>query len=157
MATLKITDDYFRGPQGAYIVCKSQEEIDATLKHLHEMGYLWNTGENLWPLVKDSPSFSEPIRLKDYKKECPALYQIYGDNYDTINNRDDEVIDTYCICIGVPAFDKIPPNSVSYHRVYNMRDENPWFLRSRRMLYSNIEWPEKCIFIAEALNYGDEN
>ena len=153
---------YFQNPKGAYIICQSQEEIDATLKHLHEMGFLWLSGENLWPLAQDTPRFSKPEKLRKLRKDYPKFFDFLSDCQ---AERDDEVIDTRVIAIGVPPVGTSGHGDllscgyvVGYERVYDYHYQSPWFLRSERILYKNCIWPASDAYTpAEALNYGDEN
>lgn len=150
---LNITPEYFEQPNGGLIVCMSEEEYHKCLEELHNMGFIWASGDNLWPVNDYTPNYGAPAKRK------PSFLEAV---YDALQERDDEIDDTHMVMIG-RTMDNItdPANMVRFARVsaHEDRKSMPATLwRAKRTKFQNIVWPERGTYkAAEEINYDDEN
>lgn len=123
----EVTPELFNDPNGFYIVCKSQEEVDACLKDLHNIGLLWRDGDLL----------TKPQEVTFNAKEDTAIL---------IGNPP-----IFTAKITFVSY------TVVYERVANFHEKNTWCLRAKRVLYKNCTFHPAGRQPASEVSYDDEN
>lgn len=159
-----VTPEKFNNPNGFYIVCKSQEELDACLVQLHNIGILWRSGETLITpnQVKFDGSNEASRQAKKMAEEMDGFAGLLARAIaEHLDDDDNDAEDTYAILIGNPPVWELKervqiPFTVGYSRVKDWHEESRWCLRTKRVLFKN------CVFLAghEAateVSYDDEN
>lgn len=167
-----VTPELFNRPEGFYIVCKNQTEVEECLMQLHNMGLLWRSGKMLNKrgevYFNEDRKMDALMKAKEMAEEADrlsrALMSFVVDRLqEDIENGDEDKDTTIALCLGNspewvrPEKQRSAPYTIGYYRVSDWHEEHPWILRTKRVLFSN------CVFHAagrqpakEAI-YGDEN
>lgn len=162
---MKITPEFFDDPRGGFVVCESEEEYRKCLEELHYMGYIWQDGEDLYPINEETlPAYSVPEKKRT---RMPSFLEAV---YDSLHERDDEVVDTRYMMVGTcPTADSIKDGIITAFKTVGFvrisEDEwankctvNYYLWRARRVKFKNVEWPARGTYPeAPIINYEDEN
>lgn len=161
-----VTPEMFNDPNGFYIVCKSQEELDACLVQLHNIGILWRSGETLITpnQVKFDGSNEASRKAKKLAREMDGfaglVARVIAEHLDDADGDGTE--NTYAILIGNPPVWELKertqiPYTVGYSRVKDWYEESRWCLRAKRVLFTNCTFNGGERGAATEVCYDDEN
>lgn len=147
-----VTPGLFDQPEGFQIVCKSQEEVDACLQELHNMGLLWHDGSLLTTpaqVIFDKHDGTGYGSVEEFARLL--LREIMDDN-------DKETIAIAIGCVSKHIQKKtMPLHTVGYGRVSDWKDESTWLLRVPRKLFKNCIFSAAGREAAKEVSYDDEN
>lgn len=169
-----VTPELFNRPEGSYIVCKNQTEVEECLMQLHNMGLLWRSGEMLNKrgevYFNEDRKMAALMKAKEMAEEADgfsrALMNFVVDKLQEDiddDSEDDDKDETIALCLGnSPEWvrtekQRSAPYTIGYYRVSDWHEESPWILRTKSVLFSNCVFHAAGRQPAKEVIYGDEN